>query len=138
LEALQELDLFGVLMSQLNREAMHDRKGRGDKRPQVHHLNGAGALEAFAYQILLMHRECMFNARANGNLAECIVGKAKRGRTGVVEMLWVPHLPAVRHLTDEMRARFVEMDRQRAEREAEKKRTVTGAKPRQTAMKGLA
>lgn len=101
LDLIQEIDVGCVLVSQLNRVGEQDKIAgarRRDHRPMIHQLQGAGALEQFAYQILLMHRECMYDSKADGNIAECIVGKAKRGKAGIVKMLWIPHLPSLRDL----------------------------------------
>lgn len=94
---LHQLNLAGLLVSQLNRES--EKQTTRDKRPRIHHLQGAGAIEQWAYCVMSVYRECMHNPKADGNIAEILIGKVKRGEGDRrVKMLWVPHLPAVRDL----------------------------------------
>jgi replicative DNA helicase len=97
---LQALNIAGLLVVQINRGA-ELVTGR-DKRPRIHQLQGAGAIEQWAYCILMIYRECMHNPKADGNIAEILIGGVKRGESNrAVRMLWVSHLPAVRDLPED-------------------------------------
>ena len=97
---LQALNIAGVLVSQINRE--NEKAPGRDKRPRMSQLQGAGAIEQLAYCVLLIHRQSMYDAKADGNIAEVLVAGVKRGESNrAVRMLWVPHLPAVRDLPED-------------------------------------
>ena len=51
----------------------------------------SGAIEQDADIVLGLYRDGYYNKETeNGNLAECIVLKNRRGETGTVELLWLP------------------------------------------------
>jgi replicative DNA helicase len=71
-------------VSQLNRGL----KDRRDKRPELHELKGAGALEEDADVVVFLHREDLFQrdrAKHDGS-AEVIVAKGRNCGTGKMEM----------------------------------------------------
>ena len=83
----KELDVPVVCLSQLSRA----NEGRTDKRPLLSDLRESGAIEQDADIVLGLYRDGYYNKETeNGNLAECIVLKNRRGETGTVELLWLP------------------------------------------------
>lgn len=86
----RELNLPVIVLSQINREP---EKGRsGDSRPRLSDLKGSGAIEESADLALLLYRPEYYNREPNQvtEVAELIVAKNRRGRSGVVRLKFTP------------------------------------------------
>lgn len=60
-----------------------------NRRPTMADLRDSGALEQDADVVLLLHRPEVYEAKPeNAGLAELIIGKARNGPTGIVELTW--------------------------------------------------
>jgi len=91
----QDLKVPVVALSQLSR-APEDRR---DKRPQIFDLRESGALEQDADLVVLLFREEMHKATdENRGVAEVIVAKNRRGKTGTVKMQFEARLAQFRDL----------------------------------------
>lgn len=75
-----------VLCSQINRMGQMDK----DRRPQLHQLKGAGAIEEMADVVLLLHWQYHYNASADRNLLEINIAKNRCGLTGTVDIKFIP------------------------------------------------
>ncbi len=83
----KELNVPLICLSQLSRA----NEARQNKRPMLSDLRESGAIEQDADIVLALYREDYYNKETeNGNLAECIVLKNRRGETGTVELQWLP------------------------------------------------
>ena len=83
----KELDVPVICLSQLNRGP----EGRQDKHPAMSDLRESGAIEQDADSVLLLYREDFYNPDTEKkNVAECNVAKNRHGKTGPIEMQWIP------------------------------------------------
>ncbi len=83
----KELNVPVICLSQLSRE----NEKRNNKRPLLSDLRESGAIEQDADIVLALYRDDYYNKETeNGNLAECIILKNRRGETGTVELQWLP------------------------------------------------
>jgi replicative DNA helicase len=80
------LDVPVVALCQLNR----DLEKRKDKRPHLSDLRESGALEQDAHQVLLLHRDSLYDASASEEAAVVIVAKNRNGMRGEVALRFVP------------------------------------------------
>ena len=83
----KELQIPVVCLSQLSRA----NESRPDKRPQLSDLRESGAIEQDADVVIGLYREGYYNPSCEDpNLVEAIVLKNRKGRTGKIELNWVP------------------------------------------------
>jgi replicative DNA helicase len=83
----KQLGVPVICLSQLNRAA----ETRQDKRPLLSDLRESGSIEQDADVVIGLFREGYNNRECeNPNLAEAIVLKNRKGRTGTVNLTWVP------------------------------------------------
>lgn len=66
-----------IALSQLNRNA----EGRPDKRPQLADLRDSGSLEQDASVVVFLHRQAVFDPRADPACGELILAKQRNGPT---------------------------------------------------------
>jgi replicative DNA helicase len=83
----KELNVPVLCLSQLSRASTQ----RTDKRPVLSDLRESGSLEQDADIVLGLYRDDYFNRESDQhNSAELIVMKNRHGRTGTVELQWLP------------------------------------------------
>ena len=83
----KQLGVPVICLSQLNRAA----EARQDKRPLLSDLRESGSIEQDADVVIGLYREGYNNRESeNPNAAEAIVLKNRKGRTGTVNLTWVP------------------------------------------------
>ncbi len=83
----KQLGVPVICLSQLNRAA----EARQDKRPLLSDLRESGSIEQDADVVIGLYREGYNNRECeNPNAAEAIVLKNRKGRTGTVNLTWVP------------------------------------------------
>ena len=83
----KELNVPVICLSQLSRA----NEARVNKRPMLSDLRESGAIEQDADIVMGLYREDYYNKETeNGNIAECIILKNRRGETGTVELQWLP------------------------------------------------
>ena len=83
----KELNVPVLCLSQLSRASTQ----RTDKRPVLSDLRESGSLEQDADIVLGLYRDDYFNREAEEhNSAELIVMKNRHGRTGTVDLQWLP------------------------------------------------
>lgn len=83
----KELNVPVLCLSQLSRA----NEKRPDKRPMLSDLRESGAIEQDADIIMFLYRDDYYNTdKANTNIAEFLVAKNRHGRTGKIELKWVP------------------------------------------------
>jgi replicative DNA helicase len=77
-----------VLLSQLNREV----EKRADKRPNLGDLRSSGAIEQDSFNVIFLYREDQYRkpGEAKDNKGELIVAKARAGRSGTVNVEFIP------------------------------------------------
>ena len=75
-----------VLCSQINRMGQAEK----DRRPQLHQLKGAGAIEEMADVVLLLHWQYHYDDKAEKNLLEINIAKNRCGLTGTVDVKFIP------------------------------------------------
>lgn len=75
-----------VVCSQINRISQSEN----DRRPQLHHLKSAGAIEEKADMVILSHWEHHFNANAERNKLELNIAKNREGATGYIDVKFIP------------------------------------------------
>jgi len=80
-------DICGILVSQINREAMNEK----ERRPQIWQLKGSGAIEEHADQVLLTFWDYFYSNKEDRRYNfEVIIGKNKNGPTGKIRLLFYP------------------------------------------------
>jgi len=83
----KELNVPVIALSQLSR----DSEKRAEKRPMLSDLRESGSIEQDADIVLGLYREEYFDDETeNGNIAELIILKNRRGETGKIQLLWSP------------------------------------------------
>lgn len=87
----KKLNIPIILLAQLSREV----EKRSDKRPILSDLRESGSIEQDADTVLFLYRNDYYNkdnVKNEKQVVEIIVGKQRRGNTGVVECGFIPHL----------------------------------------------
>jgi replicative DNA helicase len=80
-----ELGVPVLALSQLTRAS----EGRSESKPRISDLRESGSLEQDANAVWLLHRPEEYQATPeNAGLAELIIGKNRKGPTGVVRLRW--------------------------------------------------
>lgn len=82
----KEFDIHVVALAQVNRGST----AREDKRPTMSDLRESGGIEAFADNIILLHRD-----EKEESEIEFIVAKNRHGQTGAIRLAWRPQFAAV-------------------------------------------
>ena len=84
----KELGVPLICLSQLNREA---ERRKENKRPMISDLRESGSIEQDADAVIGLYREGFYNdACEDPGAAEAIILKNRRGRTGTVNLRWLP------------------------------------------------
>jgi len=83
----KEFDVPVVALSQLSREA----EKRSDKHPMLSDLRDSGTIEQDADVVMLLYREDYYTREDTGT-AEVIIAKNRNGRTGKVNLVWLPEI----------------------------------------------
>ena len=78
----KEFNTHVLALAQVNRQSTH----RQDPRPTMADLRESGGIEAFADNIILLHRD-----PDEESVIELIVSKNRHGQTGTVKLAWRPH-----------------------------------------------
>jgi len=73
-----------IALSQLNREV----EKRKPPIPCMADLRDSGNIEEDAENVWLLYREGYYNTKADKREAQIIIGKARHGKTGAVDVLW--------------------------------------------------
>jgi replicative DNA helicase len=82
----KEFDTHVIALAQVNRNST-----QGETRPpRVSDLRESGGIEAFADNIILLHRE-----HDNSDMITFIVGKNRHGKTENIDLVWRPHVASV-------------------------------------------
>lgn len=84
----KELRVCVLALAQLNR-SLESRQNK-DKRPQLSDLRDSGKVEEAADVVLMLYRPSYYSHDHKDTAAEMLIAKARNGRTGRVEMQWVP------------------------------------------------
>lgn len=88
----KELNCPVILLSQLRRKQQSDGK-ESTKRPDLSDLRQSGEIEQSADIVIFLYRASYFNQTGiipDNDIVEVIVRKNRNGRTGIVEMQWLP------------------------------------------------
>lgn len=83
----KEFDIHVVALAQVNRGST----AREDKRPTMSDLRESGGIEAFADNIILLHRD----DKENDGEIQFILAKNRHGQTGTIRLAWRPQYAAV-------------------------------------------
>lgn len=85
----RELNVPILVASQMSRAI----EQRADKRPLLSDLRESGSIEQDADVVMFIHREDLYDEHSEKkNIAEIIVAKHRRGKTGSVELFFRSHL----------------------------------------------
>lgn len=84
----KEMRVCVLALAQLNRN-LESRQNK-DKRPQLSDLRDSGKVEEAADVVLMLYRSSYYSHNHNDMSAEMLIAKARNGRTGRVELKWVP------------------------------------------------
>jgi len=92
----KELSVPVVCLSQLSRA----NESRTNKRPQLSDLRESGAIEQDADVVIALYRDAYYN-KENGDQthAEAIILKNRKGRTGTVNLRWLPEFTTFANFT---------------------------------------
>jgi replicative DNA helicase len=83
----KELNVPVIALSQLSRAP----ELRNDHRPVLSDLRESGAIEQDADLVMFLYREELYNEETDKkNIVEVIVAKHRNGRTGSIELAWIP------------------------------------------------
>ena len=90
-------DVLMLVVCQLNRQV----EQRNDRKPRMSDLRESGSLEQDADWIFLLYRADYYRDAKEDpdNIGELIIAKARDGKTGMVEMLFVPEYTSFETLT---------------------------------------
>lgn len=88
----KEFDIHVIALAQVNRQNTQ----RQDPRPTMSDLRESGGIEAFADNIILLHRD----GNSEGEI-EFIIAKNRHGETGTINLAWRPHYSSVSSMARE-------------------------------------
>lgn len=88
----KEFDIHVIALAQVNRQNTQ----RQDPRPTMSDLRESGGIEAFADNIILLHRD----DNSEGEI-EFIIAKNRHGETGTINLAWRPHYSSVSSMARE-------------------------------------
>ena len=111
----KDLDVPVLVLAQLNRETEKGQGGGKNAKPKLSNLRESGSIEQDADVVVFLHRdrdESKENAREGGSSAgpiksELIVEKNRNGKTGIVEVEFVPHLMLFRPILHEYSSSYL-------------------------------
>ena len=86
-----------IALSQLNR----DVEKRNPPLPHMSDLRDSGNIEEDADNVWLLYRAAYYDKKADEGVADIIVGKQRSGRTGTVQVAWIPHTQTFADLLNE-------------------------------------
>lgn len=84
----KEMNVCVLALAQLNRSL--EARTNKDKRPQLSDLRDSGKVEEAADVVMMLYRPSYYSHDHNDTAAEMLIAKARNGRTGRVELRWVP------------------------------------------------
>jgi len=91
----KELNVPVICLSQLSRA----NESRTEKRPMLSDLRESGSIEQDADVVIALYREGYYNKECpTPNVAEAIVLKNRKGRTGTVNLNWMPEYTSFTNL----------------------------------------
>lgn len=88
----KEFNIHVIALAQVNRQNTQ----RQDPRPTMSDLRESGGIEAFADNIILLHRD----DNSEGEI-EFIIAKNRHGETGTINLAWRPHYSSVSSMARE-------------------------------------
>ena len=84
----REINIPVICVAQLNRQC----EQRENKRPILADLRESGAVEQDADMVIFLYREDYYRRGERPGIAELIIAKHRNGRTGVLEVAWLPEV----------------------------------------------